>query len=307
MTIIKQNYELKNESTFKIGGCAKEVALPETVGEFVDLLNSKEYDYILGNCSNILFYDGYINKKIILTKKLNDFYIYNGFVNVSCGTCGSSVAKECQKNSLSGFEFMIGFPGSFGGMICMNASAHGQSISDIFIRANIYDLNENKIITLTKEDMNFGYRKSVLSNGNYVVLNAVFKPKNNNPCEIEKTMRENLAFRKEKQPSLKYGNAGSIFKNPENESAGKLIDMCGFRGKTKGGAKVFENHANFIINYDSATSSDVINLMFEIFSKVKENYKIELKPEIKYIGNNETDEYKLWQAMTKENIQKTQK
>lgn len=307
MTIIKQNYELKNESTFRIGGCVKEVALPETVEELVDLLNSKEYDYVLGNCSNILFYDGYINKKIILTKKLNDFNIKDGMITVSCGTCGSSVAKECQKKSLSGFEFMIGFPGSFGGMICMNASAHGQSISDIFTSTNVYDLNKNKIITLTKEDMNFGYRKSVLSNGNYIVLNAIFKPKNNNPDEIEKRMRENLAFRKEKQPSLKYGNAGSIFKNPENESAGKLIDMCGFRGKTKGGAKVFENHANFIINYDNATSSDVINLMFEIFSKVKEDYKIELKPEIKYIGNNETDEYKLWQAMTKENIQKTQK
>lgn len=302
MTQYKTNHEIKNDTTFKIGGYVEEVAFPDSVEDFVDLIQTNKYDVVLGNCSNVLFQSDFIKKKIILTKNLKDFKIEGKNVYVSAGTRGTQMSKECKEHSLSGFEFMIGFPGSFGGMICMNASAHAQAIADTFVKARVYDLKENKIKIFTNKDMHFDYRKSILSDGNYIVLDANFKLKQEEISKIETKMNENLLFRKEKQPSLTVGNAGSIFKNPENDSAGKLIDLCGFRGTINGGAKVYDKHANFIINFNNATSSDVINLMFKIWTKVKENYKIELKPEIKYIGNKETDEYKLWELMSKENI-----
>ena len=109
-----------------------------------------------------------------------------------------------------------------------------------------------------------------------------------------------LKFRKERQPSLSFGNAGSIFKNPENDSAGRLLDLCGMKSERIGGARVYEKHANFIINENNATSSDVIRLMYKMYSAVKEKYAIELVPEIEYVGNKETEEYKLWQIMKKQ-------
>ena len=119
-------------------------------------------------------------------------------------------------------------------------------------------------------------------------------------------MKRNIEFRKTRQPSLTYPNAGSIFKNPLNDSAGRLLDLCEMKGQTEGGAMVFDKHANFIINKDNASSKDVLKLMYRMYSKVKEKYTISLKPEIIYIGNKGTEEYKLWELMT-ENIQMAQK
>ena len=301
MVEIIKNYEIKNESTFRIGGVVDEVAMPETTEELIELLNQEKYDYVLGNCSNILFSSNRINKKIILTKKLTNYEIIETRIKVSCGTKGPIISKECAKLGLTGFEFLIGFPGSFGGMICMNASAHNQSIADTFVSARVYNLKTKKIEELSKEQMGFNYRKTNISNGNYIVIDAIFELKKAEKVIIEEFMQRNTDFRKERQPSLQYGNAGSTFKNPQNDSAGRLLDLCGLKGVSEGGAKVFDKHANFVINYNNATSSDVINLMYKMHLKVIEKYRISLIPEILYIGNEGTKEYKLWQIMT-ENI-----
>ena len=306
MTIVYNNYNIKKHSTFKIGGNVKKVAFPETIEELINLLSTEEYDYVLGNCSNILFSSEYIDKSIILTEKLNKYFINGCRINVSCGTKGPIISSECRKRVLSGFEFLIGFPGSFGGMICMNASAHNQSISDSFIRANLYDIKNKKIITLNKEEMNFRYRESVVTNNNYIILNAEFELKKGNEDDINEIMKRNIEFRKTRQPSLTYPNAGSIFKNPANDSAGRLLDLCEMKGEKEGGAMVFDKHANFIINKDNATSTDVLKLMYRMQSKVKEKYTIKLVPDIKYIGNKGTEENKIWETIT-ENIQKIQK
>ncbi len=306
MVEIFKDYEIKNESTFRIGGRVKKVAFPETVEELIELLNKNEYDIVLGNCSNVLFSSDYIDKSIIITKNVNKFSFNDKNIHVECGVKGPIISKECKKKNLSGFEFLIGFPGSFGGMICMNASAHNQYISDTFVSARVFDLNTKEIKTITKKEMEFSYRKSKISNSEYIVLDAEFELKEGIPEQIEEIMKRNIEFRKQHQPSLSYGNAGSIFKNPENDSAGRLLDLCKMKGEKSGGAKVFENHANFILNYNNATSEDVITLMYKMYSKVKEKYTIELKPEIKYIGNTGTKEYKLWETMT-ENILMTQK
>ena len=306
MVEIFNDYEIKNESTFRIGGKVKEVAFPSTVDELIYLINSNKYDIVLGNCSNVLFSSNYIDKSIIITKNINRFSFQGKKLHVECGVKGPVISKECQNKCLSGFEFLIGFPGSFGGMICMNASAHNQKISDSFVSARVLDITKKEINTFNKDEMNFSYRKSRISNSNYIVLDAEFELKEGTREQIEEIMKRNIEFRKQHQPSLSYGNAGSIFKNPENDSAGRLLDLCEMKGEKSGGAMVFENHANFILNYNKATSEDVITLMYRMYSKVKEKYKIELRPEIKYIGNKETKEYKLWEIMT-ENIQMIQK
>ena len=294
---IIENYEIKNDSTFKIGGIVKQVAIPDSLEEFIALLNKDNYDYILGNCSNILFSSDKINKKIILTKKLTEFSINEKIVTVSCGTNGGLIAKKCAELGLSGFEFMIGFPGTFGGMIYMNASAHKQAISDCFISAKLYDVATKTIIELNKEEMGFDYRKSNLMSNNKILLSATFELNKKSREEIENRMKENLEFRKEKQPSLRIGNAGSIFKNPQGDAAGRLLELCNFKGATIGGAKVFEKHANFIVNENNASSKDVLELIHKMKNTVKENFNIELKPEVKYIGDRETEEYKLWELI----------
>lgn len=307
MTDIFENYSVKNESTFKIGGIVKKAAFPHTIEKMVNLLNSNEYDIVLGSCSNILFSSGEIDKNIIFTKHIKDYKFEGPKLTVSCGTKGALISKECRERALTGFEFLIGFPGSFGGMIYMNASAHNQSISDCFVSARLFDIKNAKIINFNKYDMNFSYRKSGLSSGNYILLDAVFELKEGSKAAIEELMQRNIEFRKLRQPSLSFGNAGSIFKNPVNDSAGRLLDLAGAKEEKSGGAAVFEKHANFIINKNNATSFDVVNLMYKMYSKVKEKYTIELEPEIKYIGNEGTEEYKIWELMTSKNIQTTQK
>ncbi len=307
MADIYTDYDIKNHTTFKIGGKVKKVAFPSSIKELVELLSTDEYDYILGNCSNVLFSSDNTNKSIIITKKIEEYNIEGNIIKVSCGTKGPIIANECKKRSLTGFEFLIGFPGSFGGMIYMNASAHNQYISDTFKKAIIYDISNKKIIETDKETMEFGYRKSILTERKYVLLEAEFELKEGEESQINEIMGRNIEFRKTRQPSLKYGNAGSIFKNPENDSAGRLLDLCNMKGEKEGGAVVFKNHANFIINKENATSEDVLKLMYKMYSKVKEKYTIELRPEIKYIGDEGTKEYKLWEIMNQGNMTKIQK
>ena len=289
---------INDESTFRIGGAVQEVFFPESIDELLVLLKQKNYDIVLGNCSNVLFSSQKINKTIILTKKINNFTFDGNKLYVSCGVRGPIISNECLKRNLTGFEFLIGFPGSFGGMIAMNASAHGQSISDTFIKAEIYNVDKKKVQIFTKSDMNFSYRNSIIKDKNFIVLNAEFELKNGEFDKIKDIMDRNKSFRTQNQPGLTYGNAGSIFKNPINDSAGRLLDLCELKGCKSGGAMVFEKHANIIINYNNATSLDVIQLMHKMYSKVKEKYTIELEPEIIYVGSDKTENM-LWKEMKK--------
>ncbi len=299
---IFENYEIKKESTFKIGGTVSKAAFPDTTEELISLLDTGEYDIILGSCSNVLFSSNHINKNIIITKNIKEYRFNEKELYAECGVKGPVISKECENRGLSGFEFLIGFPGSVGGMVCMNASAHNQSISDKFVSARVYDLKNKKVLRLSKSEMMFEYRKSIISGGNFIVLDSEFELEEGNIEQIKEIMNRNIEFRKTRQPSLTYGNAGSVFKNPLNDSAGRLLDLCGLRGEKEGGAAVFENHANFILNFENATSLDVLTLMYKMYSKVREKYTIELIPEIKYIGDKGTKEYKLWEIMTENMI-----
>lgn len=288
------NTNLKKYTSFKIGGEAEKLFLPSTLEEFVQILNENRDAKVLGNCSNVLISS--INAgKIILTSEMKDFYFEGNLLYASCGVKMPLLSRKSAENSLSGLEFAIGFPASVGGAIYMNASANSQTTSEIFKSAKVFD--GKNVIKLN--DMDFSYRHSILKEKPYILLEAVFELQYKNRDEIEKRMDENLKFRKKHQPNLTLPNAGSVFKNPKGDSAGRLLDLCGVKNLKYGGAKVWENHSNFIVNVDNATSEDVTGLMFEMYNKVKEKFGIELVPEIEYIGKGNDWEKSKWDIMLK--------
>lgn len=293
-----ENYELKKHTSFKIGGCARRVYFPETPEAFAELLGKLENPVVLGGCSNVLVSDDGIDADVILTTKMNEFSFEGNKVHAMCGVKVQKLSKEAQEHSLTGFEFMIGFPGTVGGAVCMNASAHSQAVSDTFLKCRVFDMEKKKILELSKEDMKFAYRHSVIQCANYVLLDAEFELRLGDAQEIGSVMQRNLDFRKEKQPNLVLPNAGSVFRNPANDSAGRLLEKAGVKGMKQGGASVWQGHANFVVNDGNATSKDISNLINKMYNMVKEKYTIELLPEIKFIGNNE-EEVELWNTMLK--------
>jgi UDP-N-acetylmuramate dehydrogenase len=180
----------------------------------------------------------------------------------------------------------------------MNASANSQAISDTLISATCYS-EEKGIVKFSKEDMNFAYRTSRCKEENLIVLQAEFELTQKSKEEVQTKMNECLEFRKSHQPLLSMPNCGSIFKNPQGDSAGRMIEAVGVKGLIFGGAKIWENHANFIVNYKSGNSLDVLELMNTMHSKVKERYNIELEPEIRFLGGNNKRENEICKTLYK--------
>lgn len=294
----EKNFDIKNLTSFKIGGKISEVFFPESVNEFVHILNENENIKVFGNLSNTLISDSGIDGKIILTHKMNKISIDGTRVVADCGVKGPKLAQEVCSKGLSGFEFMIGFPGSVGGEVCMNASANSQAISDKLISVTCYS-EKDGIVKYSKAEMNFGYRTSRCHNEKLIVLQAEFELDKKNPIEIQSKMNENLNFRKKHQPSMALPNCGSIFKNPDGDSAGRLLDSVGAKQMVCGGAKVWENHANFIINHRAGSSLDVLKLMLQMHNKVKEVRNVELVPEIIFLGGKNKKENEIWQILNK--------
>ena len=273
--MIEKDFDIKNLTTFKIGGKIGEVVFPQSIEEMCKILLSENNDIkVFGNLSNTLVSsDGY-EGKIILTTKMDNIQINGNHVIAEAGVKGPKLAQTVGEAGLSGLEFMIGFPGSIGGEIYMNASANGQAISDTLVCATCYS-KEKGVIKLSKEELNFAYRTSRCESENLVVLQGEFELKRKPKEEIKKQMEENLAFRKNHQPSL------------------ALPNEVGAKSFSSGDVKVWENHANFIVNCGNGTSEDILNLMYKMYTEVKEKFEIELKPEVKYLGNKNTREVEL--------------
>lgn len=277
--LVEENFDIKKLTSFKIGGKIAKMIFPETVDEFVMALQENVGAFVVGNLSNTLVSSDGFDGVVISTSKLNQIKIDDTRVTAGAGVRGPKLSQTVAEYGLSGLEFMIGFPGSVGGEVFMNAGANGQCVADVLKSAKVF-CPEKGLITLT--DLEFGYRTSVCQKKNYIVLEAEFELIQRDG--VKEKMAENLAFRKSHQPSLVLPNCGSIFKNPEGNSAGRLLDECGVKGLEVGGVKVWENHANFIVNYNDGTSKDVISLMREMQKRVKEKFDIELKPEIRFLG-----------------------
>lgn len=294
---VKENFPVKNLTSFKIGGAAENLYYPKTLSEFVYLLKKLNSPVIMGNWSNVLISSDGIQGNVICTSKLNNVEIEDTKITAECGVKGPALAKIASEHELSGFEFMAGFPGSIGGNIYMNASAHQQSISDFLVSINVFDTSKKEVFTIEKKILKFAYRSSILQRRPYILLSAEFDLPKAKKNQILSTIKKNLLFRKAWQPNLSKPNAGSVFKNPEDMSAGRLLDSAGVKKFEVGDAKVWKKHANFIVNTGNATSTDILELMFKMYNAVKEKHSIKLEPEIKYFGVKSRREEYIWNIL----------
>ena len=298
----KEECSLLAYNTLRIDSVAQDVYLPDTTDEFVLLLGNLDNPLIIGRGSNILLSSRGISRPVVLTKNLNKINVNSPVLEAEAGAPVGKLSNMALELKLTGFEFLSCLPASLGGAVCMNAGAAGQTISDTFVSAKVYDSNEDKVKEFMKEDMEFSYRNSRLKNQDrFYLLSAKFKLNEAESFEkIQKLIDENFEKRKNCQPTLKEPNLGCVFKNPvvngEKISAGKLLDECNLKSHPMGGAMVYHNHANFIINFNNATSMDYLCLMREMKQRVKDKFNINLEPEIIYIGEDK-EEVKIWQEI----------
>ncbi|MDO5040478.1 MAG: UDP-N-acetylmuramate dehydrogenase [Peptoniphilus sp.] len=279
---------LNKHTTFKIGGRAKGVLIPDDEQSLIGAIgDAKEQNieyFIMGNGSNVLVDDaGYDGLVIILKSTLNRVEIRGAEVSAGAGISLRELANIALDNSLSGLEFAHGIPGSLGGGVIMNAGAYDGELKDVVKSVRILDENLD-IRELTNEEMKFAYRNSVAQEKGYVVLSATFSlRRDKSKEEIREKMEDFWQRRSSKQP-LEYPSAGSTFRRPKGYFAGKLIDDSGLRGARHGGAMVSEKHCGFVINSDNATSKDVKELIEMIQKIVYDKYKVNLVCEVKFIG-----------------------
>lgn len=278
---LEHNFPLQKLSTWRIGGLAEIVFWPQNEEELVKVwLQGKEKNIPLrffGRGSNILFPDEGLPGLTIITTQLNQTQWDEEVVRVDAGRPLAALAQEAAARGLTGLEFGAGIPGTVGGAIVMNAGAHGGSIADILEQVKIMTFS-GEVKVLHKEDLDFGYRQCSLRD-QALILEGVFRLRKGETESIKGKMSEYLAKRKASQP-LEYPNAGSVFRNPTGDSAGRLIERAGWKGKKYGDAQVSEKHANFIINLGNATAFQVQSLIEDIQRDVQEKYGVELKPEV---------------------------
>lgn len=279
---IEKDISLSTLTTYKTGGIAKLVVYPNNINNLKQMLKLiHKYNikyFILGKGSNTLFSDKEFNGVIIKLDKLNNFKIKQTEIYVESGMILSKLVQASVKNELTGLEFAIGIPGTIGGAIYMNAGAYGNNMSNIV--KSVIVLNEKfQIKEIPLEKLKFDYRYSIFQdNKNLICVAANIKLEHGNHDEIASKIKENLLKRKNSQP-LEYPSAGSVFRNPEGNYAGKIIEELGLKGKNIGGAEISTKHANFIINKNNASSYDILNLIKLVQKEVKDKYKIDLKLE----------------------------
>ena len=285
---LRENEPMSEHCSFRIGGPARVLAIPSDVTSLSKicylLKKYKLAPYIIGNGTNILFPDeGLSDLFIISTAKLGKlFMIGEDAIYAEAGVSLAKLAGFAQQNSLEGLEFASGIPGTLGGGVRMNAGAYGGEMKDIVQNVTVLT-REGEILKLEKEELGFGYRASVIKDRGYVVLGAELMLVPGDKEEILARMQELKNKRVEKQP-LEYPSAGSAFKRPEGYFAGKLVMDAGLSGYAVGGAKVSEKHCGFLINAGGATASDVMELIRQIQAKVKEQFGVQLEPEIQFLG-----------------------
>lgn len=287
-SLLKYNEPMKNHTSFKVGGPADMLVIPDKVsqvGEIIKICRKNDVPFfIMGNGTNLIVRDGGYRGVIIKLTALNKIKVDGVKVKAQAGASLSNVSREALKSSLKGMAFASGIPGTVGGAIAMNAGAYDGEIKNIVESVLLCDMH-GKTITLKNKEMDFGYRHSIVHTKNYIVLEATFHLEKGNYDEIKARMEELNKRRIDKQP-LNYPSAGSTFKRPEGYFAGKLIEDSGLKGLKVGGAMVSEKHAGFVINYDNATASDVLGVISEVQKRVMENYNVKLDTEVKIIGED---------------------
>ncbi|SDB29900.1 UDP-N-acetylmuramate dehydrogenase [Eubacterium oxidoreducens] len=281
---------MAKHTSFRVGGKAKLMLTPtiEQMPSLIRLLHKEGIGYLVkGNGSNLLVGDEGIDGVVIelSTKAANITcaHIDDKIVlNVQAGCLLSKIANRALEESAKGFEFAAGIPGTFGGAVVMNAGAYGGEIKDVLKTAKILT-KEGEVLELTAKELELSYRHSIVPEREYIVLGGTLVLDKGNPSNIKERMEELKVQRTTKQP-LEYPSAGSTFKRPEGYFAGKLIEDAGLKGYTIGGAQVSQKHSGFVINTGDATAQDILELIQTVQAKVKEQFGVELEPEVKIVG-----------------------
>lgn len=278
---------MSNHTSFKLGGPADILVTPQSKEQLLHILDYCKKNtipfYIIGNGSNLVVRDKGIRGLVIkLFKNFNDIKVEGRVICAQAGALLSTIAYTAYENGLEGFEFAHGIPGCLGGAVTMNAGAYGGEIKDVVFKTDF--INENgEVITIKDEEHQFSYRDSYIQKNHGVVIRSWIKLRDGNKEEIKARMEDLLQRRKDKQP-LEMPSAGSVFKRPEGFYAGKLIEDCGLRGYSIGGAQVSEKHCGFIVNTGNAKTQDVLDLIAHIQSKVKDKFNVDLNTEVRIIG-----------------------
>ena len=285
--VIRTEEPMSKHTTFRIGGAAEVFAAPDA-RELPQLLAmAKGADVpvtVIGNGSNLLVGDrGIAGLVIEIGERMSEVRIEGTILVAGAGALLSKAAQTAAAAGLGGLEFAAGIPGSVGGAVVMNAGAYGGEMKDVLQSVKVLT-EEGELLILTTEELELGYRHSCVLERKYIVVEATMELSAKPEEEIRACMAELRAKRVEKQP-LEYPSAGSTFKRPEGYFAGKLIMDAGLRGYTVGGAQVSEKHCGFVINKGGATAADVRQLMQDVHDRVKEQFDVELEPEVKMIGS----------------------
>ena len=288
---VRANEPMSRHTSFRIGGPARLMALPKSaVQAKAAVLAAREANilpFFLGNGSNLLVPDEGVERFLIQpagrysADPLNRVWEENGQLCAGGGVSLAVLANAAQGRALTGLEFASGIPGSVGGAVVMNAGAYGGEMAQVLVSVTALDL-DGSIQTIPAESCGLGYRRSVFSDGQRLVLEARFQLSSGDPSVIRARMDELAARRKEKQP-LEYPSAGSMFKRPEGYFAAALIDQCGLKGFAVGGAQVSEKHAGFVVNRGGATCADVLELVRQVQARVQEQTGVALEMEVKVL------------------------
>ena len=283
------NEPMAKHTTMRVGGPADVLFLPDSIEEVAKALAwAGELGVpalLMGNGSNLIVRDGGVRGLVIsLGERFSRIRVQGEELTAQAGASLKRVAAAAQEAGLSGLEFAAGIPGTLGGGVAMNAGAYGGQVSDVLVDAQV--LLDGEAATLTRAEMEMGYRSTVSLKRGLPVLSARFRLTRDDPEAIAERARRFNALRREKQP-LSFPSAGSVFKRPVGQFAGALIEAAGLKGLTVGGAQVSEKHAGFIINLGGATATDVLKLIAEVQRRVQAHAGVWLETEVRIVGTDE--------------------
>ena len=285
--VVRYDEPLKSHTTFKIGGNCIALIEPREISDIIEAVkicrkNNIKF-FVIGNGSNLLVPDeGYNGVIIKLKSEFSKIEVEGDYLIVNSGAKLSEVYTVAYENSLTGFEFASGIPGTIGGAIYMNAGAYGGEMKDIVESVEVLDLDNFELRELKNEELEFSYRKSIIQRRNYIVTTIKLKLQKGNKEKINAVYEDLRERRNSKQP-LNFGSAGSTFKRPEGHFASKLIEDAGLKGYHINDAWVSEKHSGFIVNKRNASFKEVMELIEYVQKVVFEKFGVKLETEVRIL------------------------
>ena len=283
---IKQNEPMSRHTSFKIGGNADLYIIPHDMDALIEtvriLKETETKRYFLGNATNVLFDDAGFRGAVVSLGNICAIKVIENRIIAEAGASLNLVCKTARDKELSGLEFAYGIPGSIGGAVFMNAGAYGGEMSQVVAQSTYFSLDDMTVHTIPLTAHEYGYRESVYRHNNWLVLSAVLELQKGEYDKINTAMNDYMSRRIDKQP-LEYPSAGSVFKRYPGRYTGQMIEECGLKGYSIGGAQVSEKHAGFIVNKGGATSADVLALIEHIKNEVYKKFDCRIECEVIHV------------------------